>query len=139
MITEQQIDGGWNELKGKAKQKWGQLNDDELSQFEGQADEFIGLIQRKTGEAYAEVESWFNQTCDDCRPYYEQAVAATQEYAQNAAAAAGDTVDHVRQQVAAGHHEAEELVRRRPTESIAVAFGAGIIAGVVVGLMTRSR
>jgi hypothetical protein len=31
------------------------------------------------------------------------------------------------------------MVRQHPTESVAVAFGAGLVAGIIVGLLTRSR
>ncbi len=32
---EQQIEGGWTELKGKVKETWGEISDDELKAFEG--------------------------------------------------------------------------------------------------------
>jgi len=38
-----------------------------------------------------------------------------------------------------GYEEAEKVVRQRPAESVAVCFGAGVLVGVFVGLMLRSR
>ena len=38
-----------------------------------------------------------------------------------------------------GYDEAQEIVRRRPAESVAVAFGTGLLVGVIVGLIARSR
>jgi uncharacterized protein YjbJ (UPF0337 family) len=46
-----QISGKWDEIKGKVKQKWGNLTDDDLMYEEGQDDELIGRIEKKTGEA----------------------------------------------------------------------------------------
>ncbi|MCB0805896.1 MAG: CsbD family protein [Bacteroidales bacterium] len=45
-----EIKGNWNEIKGKLKQKYGELSDDDLSYAEGQEDQLIGRLQQKTGE-----------------------------------------------------------------------------------------
>ena len=44
------LKGDWNVTKGKLKQKWAQLTDDDLIFAEGKAEELIGRIQRRTGE-----------------------------------------------------------------------------------------
>ena len=49
------IKGNWNELKGKVKQKWGQLTDDDLIYEEGQEDQLLGKIQKKTGQSLEEI------------------------------------------------------------------------------------
>ncbi len=49
------IKGNWNELKGKVKQHWGNLTDDDLKYSEGKEEELIGRIQKKTGEKREEV------------------------------------------------------------------------------------
>jgi uncharacterized protein YjbJ (UPF0337 family) len=43
--------GNWNVIKGKLKQRWGKLTDDDLDYVEGQEQELIGRIQKSTGEA----------------------------------------------------------------------------------------
>lgn len=45
-----EIKGNWNELKGKIKQKYGQLTDDDLQYAEGKEDELLGRLQKKTGK-----------------------------------------------------------------------------------------
>ncbi len=139
MITEEQIQGGWNELKGKAKQHWGDLNDDELRQFEGSFDEFVGHLQRKTGEAREQVHQWLSQVQRESGDTADSLLASASEYAEQARAAANDAAARVRDGVTTGRAEAQRAVRRHPLESLGVAFGAGIIAGVVVGLVTRSN
>lgn len=47
--------GNWNEVKGKLKQKYGNLTDDDLTYKEGQEDQFIGELQKKTGKARQEL------------------------------------------------------------------------------------
>lgn len=49
------LKGRWNELKGKLKQKYSNLNDDDLMYEEGKEDELIGKIQKKTGKARDEI------------------------------------------------------------------------------------
>jgi uncharacterized protein YjbJ (UPF0337 family) len=55
-----QIKGGWNELKGKIKQAYGDLTDDDLIYEEGQDDELLGKLQKKTGKGRDELVKWIN-------------------------------------------------------------------------------
>ena len=52
--------GRWNEIKGKVKQAYGDLTDDDLKHEEGQDDELLGKLQQKTGKARDEVVKWLN-------------------------------------------------------------------------------
>jgi len=58
------LEGQWKQLKGKAKQQWGRLTDDELDQISGRYDELAGIIQERYGysrdEAYNELDMWLN-------------------------------------------------------------------------------
>jgi len=57
-----QIEGRWKEFKGKAKQQWGKLTDDDLDVIEGRRDELLGKVQHAYGvsreEADKQVSSW---------------------------------------------------------------------------------
>lgn len=53
----QQIKGNWNELKGKFKQQYADLTDDDLLYEEGKEDELLGKIQTKLGKTRSELES----------------------------------------------------------------------------------
>lgn len=44
-------EGRWDQLKGRAKQHWGNLTDDDLDVAEGNYDEFVGRIKERTGES----------------------------------------------------------------------------------------
>ena len=50
------IKGNWNEIKGKIKQEYGELTDDDLTYTEGQEDELIGRLQQKLGKTKSEVK-----------------------------------------------------------------------------------
>jgi uncharacterized protein YjbJ (UPF0337 family) len=47
--------GTWNEVKGKMKQKYGELTDDDLTFAEGKEDELLGRLQKKLGKTKDEI------------------------------------------------------------------------------------
>jgi uncharacterized protein YjbJ (UPF0337 family) len=49
-MTKLQFKGSWNEVKGKLKQKYGQLTDDDLTFAEGKDDELLGRLEQKLGK-----------------------------------------------------------------------------------------
>ena len=49
-MTKLQLKGSWNETKGKLKQKYGQLTDDDLSFAEGKDEELLGRLQQRLGK-----------------------------------------------------------------------------------------
>ena len=49
------VKGAWNEVKGKLKQKYGQLTDDDLIFAEGKDDELYGRLQQKLGKTKEEI------------------------------------------------------------------------------------
>ncbi|RAV99441.1 CsbD family protein [Pseudochryseolinea flava] len=49
------IKGSWNEMKGKLKQKYGQLTDDDLIFAEGKEEELYGRLQKRLGKTKEEI------------------------------------------------------------------------------------
>lgn len=49
-------EGTWNEVKGKLKQKYGDLTDDDLAFAEGKEDELYGRLQKKLGKTKEEIK-----------------------------------------------------------------------------------
>ena len=56
------VEGNWKQTKGKIKEKWGQLTDDDLTQINGKRDQLEGKIQERYGlakdRARKDVEDW---------------------------------------------------------------------------------
>lgn len=52
----QRAEGNWKQFKGKLREKWGQLTDDELDQLKGRRDQMVGKIQERTGEERQRIE-----------------------------------------------------------------------------------
>ena len=62
---DDKLKGNWDQLKGKVKQQWGDLTDDDLTYAEGKSDELLGKIQEKTGEAKEKVAEFFDNLFED--------------------------------------------------------------------------
>ena len=52
-----QLKGSWNEIKGKLKQKYGRLTDQDLMFAEGKEDELLGRLQKRLGRTQDEIRS----------------------------------------------------------------------------------
>ena len=50
------IEGNWKQAKGKIKEKWGQLTDDDLTAIDGKKDQLAGKLQEKYGYAKEQAE-----------------------------------------------------------------------------------
>lgn len=61
-MNSDRIEGNWKQLKGKVKEQWGKLTDDELDVIEGRRDQLAGRIQERYGlardEAERQVRDW---------------------------------------------------------------------------------
>ncbi len=137
MVNQQVLQGNWNEWKGKLRQKWGQLTNDDVQSFSGNVDQLVGLIQRKTGEARSEIEKYFDELAANGSSGISQAAETVRNYAASAAESVQETTHKAAEAVRKGADDAQEMIRQRPGESAAVCFGAGIVFGVVLGLILR--
>jgi uncharacterized protein YjbJ (UPF0337 family) len=59
------LQGKWKQLKGKARQRWGELTDDDLNRVEGNYQELVGIVQEKYGRSRAEAEAEVREFMDD--------------------------------------------------------------------------
>ena len=54
-MTKLQLKGTWNEIKGKLKQKYADLTDDDLKFAEGKDEELLGRLQKKLGRTKEQI------------------------------------------------------------------------------------
>ncbi|MFB4413325.1 CsbD family protein [Pantoea sp. ANP04] len=61
-MNKDEASGNWKQFKGKMKEKWGKLTDDDMQVIEGKRDQLVGKIQERYGyakdEAECEVADW---------------------------------------------------------------------------------
>ena len=62
--TKDILHGKWHELKGKVRQQWGKLTDDDLTRLSGKTEELAGVLQQRYGygkdQAEDEIHKWLN-------------------------------------------------------------------------------
>lgn len=139
MINAEQVQGHWDTIRGKLKERWGQLTDDDLKIAGGNIDQLVGTIEKKTGEARANVERFINDMMNDEDSVLNRAKGAAMEYGQQAAQRVREGYSQVSEQMRGGYSEVERQVREHPGQATLAVFGLGMITGLVLGLMVRSE
>jgi len=138
-INAQELQGQWSKLRGQVKERWGQLTDDDLQIQGGNVDQLVGRIQQKTGEARESIEKYLTELTSRGSSAISQAADTVGHYAQQAGGRLrehyGDMTDAARER----YDRAQDMVRHNPAQSVAAAFGVGLVAGLIVGLALRSR
>jgi len=138
-INTQELQGQWNQLKGQVKQKWGQLTDEDLQIQGGNVDQLVGRIQQRTGEGREAIEKYLTELTSRGASAISQATEAVSGYAQQAGERLREGYGQFADRTHEGYDRAQDLVRHNPGQSVAAAFGVGIVAGIIVGLALRSR
>jgi uncharacterized protein YjbJ (UPF0337 family) len=139
MINQTTLKGNWNELKGKLRSHWGQLTNDDIQTFNGNVEQLVGLIERKTGESRAAVEEFLDRLTANGSASMGTAVEDARQYVEDAAERIQHRSRQAMDSLREGYGEAEEMVRQRPSESVAICFGVGVFVGLLFGLSLRGR
>ena len=134
MVTREELQGKWNEVKGRLQEQWGQLTDEDFRFVEGGADRLVGAIQQKTGATRREIEHFLDGVVNSSGRISEHA----KEYADHAADAVRDGYRRASDTTSDLGRRVGETVSSRPIEAILVAGLVGVIAGCLFS-MTRKR
>jgi uncharacterized protein YjbJ (UPF0337 family) len=71
-MNEDTLKGQWMQMKGKIREQWGKLTDDDLDQIQGQSEQLIGKLQNRYGiardEAKRQLDAWMQNTRPDPTP-----------------------------------------------------------------------
>ena len=108
-----------------------------MLQFRGDAQEMIGIIQRRTGEAREAIEQYLQELSGRVASVSGTAAEVIRDVAQHAGEVLQQTARQAGDGVRAGYGGAERFVRNRPGESVAVCLGMGVITGVVLAWWLR--
>jgi len=150
------FDGSWNQVKGKLRQKYGQLTDDDLDFTEGKGEELLGRLQTRLGMSEEELQTTLNELkgAGGVRGKVEQAKArasevagevrtratevaggvrtAAGEKAEELRAQAGEVYEHAVERVTSMRGDGEEYIRHNPRESLITALAAGFVLGLLL-------
>jgi uncharacterized protein YjbJ (UPF0337 family) len=131
MTTKQEISGRWKELSGKVKEKYGQITDNDLTQVEGNVDQLVGLVQRKTGQTREQIEAFIEECGESCQ--------SMMKWASSAGESIKDAYQTVSDKTKQSFDSSVKAVSKHPLESVGAAFGIGLFAGVLIGMSMGSQ
>lgn len=139
MVNEQQLRGRWDEVRGKVRERWGQLTSDEMDEVRGDATQLVGLIERRTGESREAIERYLNELIEQGAEMAGRAAQAAHQAGQQAAAAAERVYSEASRRARESFRRAEELFREHPAGSVATIFTMGVLSGVILAVLASSR
>ncbi len=65
-MNRDRLEGQWEQVKGKVRERWGKLTDDDLQRVKGQSEQLAGRIQEKYGISREEAERQIDDFCHSC-------------------------------------------------------------------------
>lgn len=95
-MNREQFSGRWHEFKGKVKEKWGRLTDNEITQINGSYERLVGLLQKHYGYAKEQAEKELGNWCSSCETKHKH----------------GMRDERNREEKGMGHREPEEMESR---------------------------
>jgi uncharacterized protein YjbJ (UPF0337 family) len=135
MVNQETLQGNWKQIKGKLREKWGALAEDDVASFNGNVDQLVGKIQQKTGETKQSVERFLEEVSASGASMASRAGEAVQQ----AGGYVRDAAGRMRDSMSEGYSAAEDFVQERPATSVAFAFGCGVVCGIGLALLFRGR
>jgi len=140
------LQGNWNELKGKVKTKFGRLTDDDLTQAEGHKDRLVGMIQQKYGIARDKAE----QQLEEFMSAGDTWISKAKEGAQDVVEKGKEVVDKGKEYVEKGKEyvqntsasqmasDLRDLIGKHPVYSAVIGVGLGFLIGRMLTSSSRS-
>jgi len=139
MTTKEEVQGTWNQLAGAVKSKYAQITGDDLASVNGNVQQLAGVIQRKTGKAKEEVDDFLRSVSNSTASTVGRISEAANDIASKTADTLRDGYDYAREVSRDGVKTATETVQQRPGESMLLAMGIGVVAGLIIGTSMCGR
>lgn len=118
-LDVQELQGQWQDLRGLVQRRWKQLSDSDLRVVGENLSELVDFIEHKTGEGRDSIELFLSVMTSGGASAVSHAARTVGRYTRE------------------GLDRTERATRRRPGRAVAVAFGFGLVAGLLVGRSLR--
>lgn len=139
MLTREEVQGSWNQMVGAVQKKYSQVTGDDLAGLKGDVNQLVGVIQRKTGQAREDIEAYIRSLSSGASGAMNRVSEVASDYASAASDRVREGYGYVSGAAQEGYNVTRQTVRQRPVESIAIAFVAGIAAGLITGASLFGR
>jgi uncharacterized protein YjbJ (UPF0337 family) len=129
------VEGDWKQMKGRVKERWGKLTDDDLTAIAGRRDQLEGMIQERYGyareRARNEIEDWYRSMESNLAEQIELLRSGMQNLSSIVERIAKEQIPRARSRATEALNDAEEAVKRNPLVVVAIALGLGLLIGVL--------
>jgi uncharacterized protein YjbJ (UPF0337 family) len=135
------VEGDWKRIKGKVKEQWGLLTDDDLTAIGGRKDQLEGKIQERYGygkdQVRKEIDSWFSSTAlvandnaEELADQIEAIRADIQSLTSTVSRVANKQLGQAQDKAVEAMSNAEDAIRENPVSAVAIAAGLGFLFGI---------
>jgi uncharacterized protein YjbJ (UPF0337 family) len=135
------VEGDWKRMKGKVKEQWGLLTDDDLTAIGGRKDQLEGKIQERYGygkdQVRKEIDSWYRSTAlvangnaEELAEQIEAIRADIQSLTSTVSRVANKQLGQAQDKAVEAMSNAEDAIRENPVSAVAIAAGLGFLFGV---------
>jgi uncharacterized protein YjbJ (UPF0337 family) len=135
------VEGDWKRMKGKVKEQWGLLTDDDLTAIGGRKDQLEGKIQERYGygkdQVRKEIDSWFSSTAlvandnpEELADQIEAIRADIQSLTSTVSRVANKQLGQAQDKAVEAMSNAEDAIRENPVSAVAIAAGLGFLFGI---------
>ncbi len=139
MVTKEEFQGNWNSFLGGVQKKYSEITGDDLASVKGNIQQMAGVIQRKTGQAREEIEKYLQTLSSDASGTLNHVTEVASNMASKANEGLRDGYNYVAEKSQEGYETARDTVKDKPVETLAIAFGIGVVAGLVAGCSIFGR
>jgi uncharacterized protein YjbJ (UPF0337 family) len=133
MATKEEAQGTWNRMAGAVKNKYSQITGDDLAGVNGNIQQLAGVIQKKTGKAKEEIDEFLRSFSETTATTVGRISEVASDMASKASDSIRDGYDYARDASRDGIKAATQTVQHHPGESLLLAMGIGVVAGLVIG------
>lgn len=138
MLSQDRLKGNWNQVAGAVKERFGSVTNDDLTRVRGNVDQLVGMLQEKTGRSREQINEFLNNCCGSAGETMDRIRDGASQYAEAAGQAVRENYDRAVGSAQQGYQQTVRQIAKRPVESLALAVGAGLLAGLIAGLALRS-
>ncbi len=137
MTNEQTLQHNWSQIQNRLQEKWRELSQNDFEGVNGNIDRLVGVIQQRTQESRAAIESYIDEVITESRSVADAAAENAREYYDQAAQVAQQKYDELSAQFQQRFADMESVIQQKPAQSVATAFGVGLLAGVTIALLLK--
>lgn len=129
----------WAHLSNEVRRRWHTVSDHDIDQAAGDTEQLTDVIAQKTGEARDQIGELIHGMLESISQRLSGAQSCAADYSELGAEALRDGYDRAATELKERYRDAQDAVRRKPVESLLIAFGVGAAVGFALTAVSGLR